>query len=334
MFMSSAEWDAVLEEIQQDKSRIALPLEQVRTIDRSLEKDWGVVLPKPEAHSWEDLLAPDAEASAVDRFQDAHDAVADALLEEDMSGQTQLSADLYDALAHPTVLGPVTSQRRHYIIDGISLAIGLARTLQLERIIDVGCHAGITTNLISRELGCRVLGIDLSTEAIDFARLHAQGAAEFLPAGIPFESGEQFDLAIVMDSLPEDDAKVGGFLRGLGKILVPDGIAIVISQYWTSQRSSRFQRQLQGADLGFGYADIAGGLGGVPPTFDSEGVVVLVKGGRRKYPQNCQVLMESEWDQFREYANAANTLPREKTQAFERAHRKLLTTNGAHGPAC
>jgi SAM-dependent methyltransferase len=322
--MMSAENDAVLEHIQQDKRRIALELEQVRTIDNSLDQDWGVVFPRSGASSWEDLLAAGVEASAVERFRDAHDAVAEALFEEDKAAQARSSAALYDALGHVAVLGPVTSQRRHFIIDGISVAIGLARTLRLERIIDVGCHAGITTSLISRELGCRVLGIDPSAAAIDFARSQARGAAEFTAASIPFGGGERFDFAVVIDSLPEDDAKVGGFLRGLGSILIPGGIAMVVSRYWASARPAKVARQLQAAGLGFGYADVAGGLGGVPPEFGVEDILVLVKGGMRKYPENCRALMESEWGQFRQYANAANTPAREKTQAFERACRKSV----------
>ena len=47
--------------------------------------------------------------------------------------------------AHPELLGPVTSQRRHLLLDGIAAAIGLARYLGLDGdILDIGCHAGIS----------------------------------------------------------------------------------------------------------------------------------------------------------------------------------------------
>jgi hypothetical protein len=36
---------------------------------------------------------------------------------------------------------------------------------------------------------------------------------------------------VVIDAPPEDDAEVGGFLRGLGSILTQDGIAMCVSQY-------------------------------------------------------------------------------------------------------
>jgi SAM-dependent methyltransferase len=229
------------------------------------------------------------------------------------------------------VLGPVTSQRRHFIIDGITIAIGLAKELRLERIIDVGCHTGITTNLISLELQRRVLGIDPSVAAINYARSQVRSAAEFAVASIPFEGREQFDLAVVIDSLSEDAADVEGFLRGLGSILVPDGIAIVVSQYWVSARPAHIRQQLRAAGFGVGYADVVGGLGSIPLEFATEGVVVLVKAGGRRYPENWRAWMESEWHRFREYANSASTPLREKTQAFERACRKHLMNKGIDG---
>ena len=64
------------------------------------------------------------------------------------------------------------------------------------------------------------------------------------------------------------------------------------------------------------------GAGGVPPQFEAEGVVVLLKGGTQKLPLNVSELMESEWPQFRKYANASTTSPNEKSQCYERAKRR------------
>jgi SAM-dependent methyltransferase len=319
--MAPLDRDSVLAELQTHKTRIAVPVEQVQAVDRRLERDWGIVFPDNGVSTWEDLVAADADPAAVARFRRAHDVAAAALRGRDRYAQVRSLAALYDVLVHPAVLGPVTSQRRHFIIDSIAAALGLSTHLHLDRIIDIGCHAGTITSVLASELGRRVVGVDPSPIAIEYARLHAPSGCEFSVAAVPFTATEQFDLVIAVDSLPDDDRRIPAFAQGVAGLLAPSGVALIVSQYWASQADD-LSKYFWAAGLGFGYADVVGGLGGIPPAFDAEGMVVLLKGGKRTVPQNIRSLMENKWGHFRQYADTAGTPLREKTQAFERALRR------------
>jgi SAM-dependent methyltransferase len=319
--MSPCGRDRLLEELQTHKTAIALPLERLRAIDRHLESVWEIVLPEKGASSWEDLVGPGADPAAVERYRKAHDTVAEALRGRDRYAQVRSLSTLYDALAHTAVLGPVTSKRRPFIIDSIAVALGLSSHLHLERIIDVGCHAGTITSVLASELGRRVVGVDPSPAAIEFARAHATRGAEFEVSSVPFDSTERFDLLVSIDSFPHDDRRLPDFLKGVANLLVPNGVALIVSPDWVSNAND-LHNHCGSVGLSFGYADVVGGFGDFPPKFEVEGLVVLLKGGTRMFPSNLKPLMENEWEQFRRYANDSSTPPREKTQAFERAIRR------------
>jgi hypothetical protein len=76
------------------------------------------------------------------------------------------------------------------------------------------------------------------------------------------------------------------------------------------------------ARMGFGYADVVGGYQSMPLKFESEGVVILVKGGTRMFPRRVRAAMEAEWPLFPAIRYDPSASLREKTQAFERAVRR------------
>jgi SAM-dependent methyltransferase len=289
---------------------------------------WGIAFPGTVA-SWEELLPRSAHSPSVKRYIKAYDQVAQAMVRDDKRALAAAEAQLYDALADPIILGPVTSQRRHLILDGICMAIGLARAISINsKIVDIGCHAGFVSTTLSECLGCSVVGIDPSDAAITLARSRSADMprVEFYRAAMPWNVDSRFDFAIAIDSMPDGSGARAIFLRSLGDILVPGGVAIVSSMSWVNADIDVTRRQMRMAGLGFGYADVIGGYGEIPVQFEAEGVVVLLKGGRRRLPRNLRQLMENEWAQFRDYANKPSTLQSEKTQAFERSLRNTRSS--------
>src|SRR5690242_15448155 len=114
--MSLQERNRLLERLQEDKGKIALDPSEVRSIDQMLAGVWGITVPGP-VPSWEGLLPRSASRPAITRYNKAHDEVAEAMARRDKRAKAAALARLYDALADPTILGPVTSQRRHLILD-------------------------------------------------------------------------------------------------------------------------------------------------------------------------------------------------------------------------
>jgi hypothetical protein len=131
-------------------------------------------------------------------------------------------------------------------------------------------------------------------------------------AAIPWDTSARFDLVIAIDGMPQEAAKMGPYLRGLSELLNPAGIAVVVSSYWKNADVEVTRRQLRQARLGFGYADVVGGYGNVPPRFEASGFLVFLKGGTRQLPRQFRTLMESEWRRFQVYANAPETARDEK----------------------
>lgn len=316
--------EKLLSEISKDKSLIALALEEVREVDRQLSSGWGIKY-CPSGSELCDLLDQLEDQDAVELFWDVHNGAADEFLGgRPANSGGKADAAVYDAIAHPELLGPVTSQRRHFIIDAIAVSIGLNRYLGLEgRMLDVGCHAGTLTHILSEKLQRPAVGIDPSRVAIEFARRHNRplSTAEFVCGKMPWEAADRFDMIVAIDSMPVAGDAVGPFFEGIADLLQPGGIGIVSSPFWMKS-GKKTRKQLDSANLAFGYADVVGGLGGIPPEFDATELLVLIKGGHVKLPVgNLRQLAESEWHYFRHYANASQTRESEKTQAFERALR-------------
>ena len=321
--MNLHERDRILERLQAGKGKIALGSSEVRSIDQILAAVWGIAFPGTIA-TWEELLPRSAGCLAITRYNRAHDDVAEAMELGDKRVMAAAQARLYDALADPIILGPVMSQRRHLILDAICMAIGLARAISTTGpIVDVGCHAGFVSTILSEFLDCNVVGIDPSDRAITLARSRTAGKpqVEFYRAAMPWKVDSRFDLAIAFDSMPEGSGAKAAFLRSLGDLLIPGGVAIVSSMYWADEDIDVTRREMRMAGLGFGYADVIGGYGRIPAQFDVEMVVVLLKDGGRRLPRNLCQLAENDWPRFRNFANAPSTMLSEKTQAFERSLR-------------
>jgi SAM-dependent methyltransferase len=329
--MNLPEKDRFLGRLQEDKGKIALDSSEVSSIDQTLAAVWGITFPG-SVDSWEDLLPRSASCPAITRFNKAQDEVAEAMARGDKRAMAAAVARLYDALADPIILGPVTSQRRHLILDGICLCIGLARAIAINgAIADLGCHGGFVATTLAQYLDCYVVGIDPSDEAIMLAcsRSASIPKVEFYRAAMPWKTDSRFDLAIAFDSMPEASGAKAAFLRSLGDMLIPGGVAIVSSMYWVDEDIDVTRRQMRMAGLGFGYADVIGGYGDIPVQFGAEIVVVLLKGGQRRLPRNLRQLAENDWPQFRDYANAVSTPLNEKTQAFQRSLRPRSVAQAA-----
>jgi len=250
-----------------------------------LTEEWGIAFCSDK--TLEDLLPRTEIPGPIADYWFAHDQVAEALKRNAIASVDQLTAILHNALADPAVLGPVTSSRRALILDGIALAIGLAERLGLNGpVLDVGCHAGFVTQSLARELGRDTVGIDPSTRAVEEGRrrLTVEPNLRLLVGGIPWDTAERFELVLAIDSMPDEPTEMGQFLRGIGAVLSPGGIAIVVSMHWIGATVERLRVHLKAAQLGFAYADVVGGYMGLPPSFETEGVVVFIKGGNQKYP--------------------------------------------------
>lgn len=309
--------DAALHGVQSNKALVALARAELCRIDQTLAQDWGIDFREGATSVW-NLLQKLGEETAVARMRALFDAVA--------SGQKREDIEFYNAMAHPSVLGPMTSKRRHLIIDVAACAIGIYRYLGLEGdILDVGCHAGTMSSLLAELLGCQITGIDPAEEAIEQGRAHpARHANVFLePGSMPWATDRRFTMVVAASVMPWLPPRDLIFLKSLSDVLEPGGVAVIMSGGWAEAAPDRLRRLLRAAGFGFGYADVAGGYGDIPAKFEAEGVVVLLKGGPREYPRKIKNVMESDWHIFRDYANAPATPKREMTQAFERSLRSV-----------
>ena len=307
--------DAVLRVVQEDKTSVALARKEVDALDRTLAEQWGIDFHE-HGTLW-DLLRRAGDQDAVDHLRDLWDSIS--------SGAELQDERFYNAMAHPELLGPVSSLRRHLILDVTALSIGLYRRLGLNGpILDAGCHAGTVASLVAEAIGREVIGIDPAEEAIEMGLGHParHPLASLEPGAMPWKSDRRFDMVVSASAMPWSPTTSLPFLKSVGGLLNPGGIAVVMSVGWAAAAPERVRPQLRASGLGFGLADVAGGYGDIPAHFEAEGIVVLIKGGAREYPRRVTELMESEWDRFRDYANADRRPPREKTQAFERALRR------------
>ena len=313
---------AILQSVGNNRAQCALPLDQLREIDQALANNWNIDF--HDRQTLEDLLPRTAGVGPVTSYWRAHDLVAEALRRGALRAADEVNEALYDALADPYVFGPVTSSRRAFILDATALTIGLYEKLQLEGpVLDVGCHSGFTTQILASNLRKPIVGLDPSTQAIGRGRerILKDPYARLVVGRMPWDTEERFDLILAIDSMPDKSTEIGQFLRGIGNVLNPAGIAIVVSMHWIGADVERTRVHLKLAQLGFAYADVVGGYQGLPPSFDAECGVVFIKGAAGELPRKLREMSEIDWPRFRDYANSPSTPLREKTQAFERAAR-------------
>jgi arsenite methyltransferase len=105
-------------------------------------------------------------------------------------------------------------------------------------VLEVGCGAGATTSYLAREVGCRVMGVDLRESMVALARERVaregvQGRVEFRVANaldLPFEDN-QFDVVLCesVATFIEDKARVA---RELARVVRPGGYVGLNEEVW------------------------------------------------------------------------------------------------------
>jgi len=174
----------------------------------------------------------------------------------------------------------------------------------------VGCHAGFVTYLLSERLRLPAVRIDPSERAIKFAKRFTRplSAAKFIHTKLPWKTSHRFEMIVAIDSMPSSECATGRFLASVSELLESGGLAIVAWLDWL-ETDQTMQEQRCRAALGFGYADVVGGFGGIPPQFDATRALVFLKGGHVELPPSVlEELSAREWNlHFRDYANASNT---------------------------
>jgi hypothetical protein len=94
----------------------------------------------------------------------------------------------------------------------------------------------------------------------------------------------------------------------VSELLEPNGLAIVVWLDWLEAAKTTL-KQLRRAALGFGYADVVGGFGGIPPHLEATRALVFLKGGHVELPPSVlEELSAREWNlHFRDYVDASKT---------------------------
>lgn len=317
--------DLILVELGGQKRSIALPPDELQRLDRALVDGWQIEFVDTRASLLDYLesLPPSAmRTNGLAAFR------ADlAYQQKGGSGEPHM----YAAMADLELCGIVTSGRRHYLLDAVTMACALYRRLGLSGpVLDVGCHIGVAPDLIAEALGVRVVGLEPVTEVVTAAQARFAGRADvsIVRGAVPWQTDERFELVTAIDSMPLGVGDRSTYLKGISQLLQPGGLAMIVSAYWIDADVTMIRRQLDMAGLGFGFADVVGGYGGMPTGFNVEGCVCLIKGGKRQFPRKVGAEMKSEWAWFTHYANLPDTPAREKTQAFMRS--ALTTHNPNH----
>ncbi len=307
--------DDALADLSKNKRSIAVTATEIRRIDRLLAEKWKIDLVRTDLHLEEYLSRlPESEARirGLAVYAKARES-NDSMLGERL---------IYEAMENLDLCGLVTSTRRQFLIDAVSLSCGLYRALGLSGpVLDIGCHVGVVPDVMALTLGVKAVGIEPVTAAVDAGNsvLMDRDDVQLIHASMPWDTDLRFDLITAIDSMPTGAGARALFLKSVGSLLRSGGIAVIISPDWIDADVSTLRRQLDLAGLGFGFADVVGGFGGMPNQFTAEGAACLLKNGKRPFPRKFKAEAESEWDWFREYANASDTPLREKTQSFFRA---------------
>lgn len=105
------------------------------------------------------------------------------------------------------------------------------------RILDVGCGGGLLSEPLSR-LGAKVVGIDLSKEAIDIAQKHAASHAldiDYRVANLKDLENEKFDVVVASEVIEHVD-DYGDFMRDIANLLDANGCTVIttLNRTWKS----------------------------------------------------------------------------------------------------
>ncbi|MHC4042867.1 class I SAM-dependent methyltransferase [Bradyrhizobium sp. 23AC] len=295
-------------------------VETVRSIDAILREEWLLDF-QPDVGSISAKF-PDTEV-LLQRYDDAHARAA----QKAGPGRDVDERELFRLLAHPGLFAVAASARRHYILDGVALAIGILQRFQLGGpVLDAGCHIGVSTNVLGKLISNRIIGLDPVGAAIDSARKLSSGLpnVEFVRAVLPWKSETHFDLVFCQDVLHHvPQTSHPRLIASLGELVKSGGFVLlsaddIIHPDWLDHNGPALQQ----AQLGYFDSDVLGGFGGNPGTFQGATAVLLRKGDATPIPKELASISVREWEShFKAYANDPRTPAREKTQAFERARR-------------
>lgn len=307
--------EAQLVELAENKNKISLTAQEVRDVDQFLVDKWEVDC--IETHlSLEQTLDELDEPELRNKAQKAYAEAVRSL--KKVGGD----APLYDAMADPKLCGLITSKRRHLILDSIAFVAAIARALDIKgAVLDVGCHVGIIPDALQSLISNPIVGLEPIASAVKVAEHRVSNSAQlqFFKGEIPWRTDQRFEMISAIDCMPPNPGDRGAFLRGLSDLLDDGGVAVVVSAYWVDAELDTLRRQLAMRKFGFGLADVVGGWGGMPSCIEAEGVVILIKGGKVKFPSKIRSEIERNWRSFAEYANSGQATSREMTQAFHRA---------------
>lgn len=129
--------------------------------------------------------------------------------------------DYYDRGVRESLFQRIWHRRRAPVLQSFLTGRG-------GRLLDLGCHGGYVSSLIESVSGATVTGIDISSEAIAYARAHHPNMTFIVgdlqdPFPFPdasFESVTAFD---VLEHVP----KLEVVLREVHRVLVPGGVLII-----------------------------------------------------------------------------------------------------------
>jgi len=292
----------------------------VRSIDAILKDDWLLDLQPDVRLIGERYPGMD---DAVRRYDEIHERAKE---KAGPNGKVD-EREMFRMLAHPGLFALAAAARRHFILDGVALAVGVLRHFALSGpVLDVGCHIGVSTNILGRLAPNRIVGLDPVGVAIDSARKLSADLpnVEFVRAMLPWKSSTQFDLVLCQDVLHHvERSSHPNLVTSLGDLVCEGGLLIlsaddVIDRSWLRQVGPVLQK----VRLGYVGSDVLGGFGGNPPQFRASTAVLLKKGEATTIPMDLASISAREWDaHFKNFANEPTRSAREKTQAFERSTR-------------
>jgi SAM-dependent methyltransferase len=316
--MDAADREHFCQQLALNKMRLGLPLEAVRRIDHYLADDWGIRPPPPPA-KWKRRLRELGKNGLAAEYLELHDALA-SYYEVGSEPPADLETVFYDTLADPRICGHVHSQKRTEILDAGCLLVHLAQTLKISGpVLDIGCHTGHHAHLLAREIDAPVVGIDLSTKALETARAKTAGTdgLTFSDAALSAPSfAGAFEMLYAVRSIDLEDVNLGQITGALQ----PGGVAVILPSV-APDDSPEARTALRDAGLGWGLSDVVGGWVGEERSYEAGPVLVLIKGGSLEVPADFVRLATETWDKhFKGYANDPDTPLPEKTQAYCRGH--------------
>lgn len=128
--------------------------------------------------------------------------------------------------------------------------LGLFQIDKDKRVLDIACGKGTTSILIAEKFGCKVIGVDISPELIEEAKMLARKSklehlVEFKVADatlLPFNDNE-FDVTIAQAMLVLIDEKSSVIKEAL-RVLKPTGLAGWIELTWQKHPTQGFLQQV------------------------------------------------------------------------------------------